>query len=172
MGNTNGDTKESTQRDESGRKWYQISIRGLEVARYSIPDFFPDMNYSGPPPPLDNKKATDTTKDTYFWKRSVLAGVEASVRRPKKAMPSQEGADDEANADRASTADANEDSLFHTQTSSASRHTDAQTEDNTLHSSGGNRLLGAFTIFLFVFALFLTTSRALLPSEIPAIMDL
>ena len=76
----------------------------------------------------------------------MLAGVEASVRRPKKAVPSQEGADDESISDRASTAGANEDSLFHTQTSSASRHTEAQTEDNTLQSSRGNKLLGAFTV--------------------------
>lgn len=84
---------ERPPRSQARERWVAVSVRDKEVFRYKVPslfasgvlpDFFPAFN----PTPLEAKRdagvddradgAPDTRRSTYRWKRSVLAGVEAS----------------------------------------------------------------------------------------------
>ena len=67
-----------------GGRAYRITVRGEEVLRYTLPDFFPDFN----PTPLEARRASGDASDlartrpksssTYVWRRGVLAGTERS----------------------------------------------------------------------------------------------
>ena len=73
----------------SSPREYRITVRGEEVVRYTLPDFFPDFNDT----PLEARRgagggaADDRLESaggssrgsgTYVWKRGVLAGTERS----------------------------------------------------------------------------------------------
>lgn len=139
---------------------YRITVRGQEALRYTIPDFFPDFNYAGPPEPLDSqpiKQNEGEKAQTYYWKRSVIAGVEASTPRKKPVADDTEKGPinfSEQSDERPAT-------LQRTRAGS-----DALNENSL-----GSRFLGALTVMLFVVAFLFgvaSASRDLLPPEFVA----
>ena len=162
-----------------GGRAYRITVRGEEVLRYTLPDFFPDFN----PTPLEARRASGDASDlartrpksssTYVWRRGVLAGTERSdpldvIARQRDRMEA-----DLADARASNPANAHPDVPGSNPTEAPRRRipppphrVDEDAVDAEL--GVGSRALLALTLFFYVVSLALTTSRAYFGDTGPA----
>jgi len=106
---TNSDLDAESVTSSKGKKekrWYSLVVRDQEVARYSVPEFFPDLWPMGDDlPPLGTQGGSqsqeDKKMDVFFWDPLVIAGLAPlpPVQRPDQNR--QEDADlDDASIDK------------------------------------------------------------------------
>jgi len=147
---------------DGGRNKYRITIRDKEVLRYELPNFFPDFN----PTPLESRIEAGTRDElggsasgerkrkknkSYVWKRGVLAGTERSDPLDVIKRSRDESYDD--NDDDATTPTGRR-----TIPPPPRRAVD---EEYARRGGGaGSGALAGLTLFFYVVALALTTSRA------------
>jgi len=144
------------------KRWFKITVRGKEALRYTIPDFFPDFNYIPPPAkPLDegNAGSKPTERErTYYWKRSVIAGVEASTPTRRRRTNSSNYGDSGV------------------ENPSALPSKLASTTNVKVEKSATTYILGGFTALLFLVAFLLglaSAGRDMLPANLtaPAVIE-
>lgn len=191
---TTDDSKQSKDPSGDSGKRYRITVRDWTLFQYTLPNFFPDFNETpvearrnaGTWNGLDSmsnvswNKNDDTvdgkkTKQPYVWKRGVLAGTERSdpldviaLQREKleEELRGKEMIGDEKN--RSSTDGT-------TTTSAASTGNEARRPiprppgyvEETEMGFVSKTLMGA-TLFFYVIALFVASSRAFLGDGEPA----
>jgi hypothetical protein len=177
----------------SSPREYRITVRGEEVVRYTLPDFFPDFNDT----PLEARRgagggaADDRLESaggssrgsgTYVWKRGVLAGTERSdppevIARyaRERAEAASEGASSASSSSSASVSGSGA-------SSSASPRSDRDRRRRVVippppgrealdaeaaRFDAASGVLFALTVFFYAVSLALTTSRAMTPLEPP-----
>jgi hypothetical protein len=176
----------------SSPREYRITVRGEEVVRYTLPDFFPDFNDT----PLEARRgagggaADDRLESaggssrgsgTYVWKRGVLAGTERSDPPEVIARYARERA--EASSEGASSASSS--SSASVPGSGASSSASPPERDRrrrvvippppgrealdaeAARFDAASGVLFALTVFFYAVSLALTTSRAMTPLEPP-----
>ncbi|KAK3279131.1 hypothetical protein CYMTET_12970 [Cymbomonas tetramitiformis] len=142
-----GKIKGTKEVPKASKRWYKVTVRGQEWFRYPIPVFFPDML---PDVPREDLTAKPSKRgNTYVWKRSVIAGVEASVPRTRDPAP--------PSGQPGMTRDADS--------------TDPDVQPAQDLQEPGVNAMQVLTWLLFLIAFLLTFSRAILPESGPAIMD-
>ena len=177
----------------SSPREYRITVRGEEVVRYTLPDFFPDFNDT----PLEARRgagggaADDRLESaggssrgsgTYVWKRGVLAGTERSdppevIARyaRERAEAASEGASSASSSSSASVSGSGA-------SSSAPPRSDRDRRRRVVippppgrealdaeaaRFDAASGVLFALTVFFYAVSLALTTSRAMTPLEPP-----
>ena len=182
-----------TSASPSSPREYRITVRGEEVVRYTLPDFFPDFNDT----PLEARRgagggaADDRLESapggssrgsgTYVWKRGVLAGTERSDPPEVIARYARERA--EAASEGASSASSS--SAASVSGSGASSSASPPGRDRrrrvvippppgrealdaeAARFDAASGVLFALTVFFYAVSLALTTSRAMTPLEPP-----
>ena len=178
----------------SSPREYRITVRGEEVVRYTLPDFFPDFNDT----PLEARRgaggggaADDRLESapggssrgsgTYVWKRGVLAGTERSDPPEVIARYARERA--EAASDGASSASSSAAASVPGSGASSSASPPGRDrrrrvvippppgrealDAEAARFDAASGVLFALTVFFYAVSLALTTSRAMTPLEPP-----